>query len=70
MIFDFLRSFGGESLGAENFLAARKFFDGAKISEKKVWVDASDSVKKSSKSELSSRFLSRLKFENSLATFG
>ena len=31
---------------------------------------AIDSVKKSSKSELSSRFLSRLKFENSLATFG
>ena len=43
------------------FLAARKFFDDAKISEKKVWVDASDSVQESSKSELSSRFFGRLK---------
>ena len=34
----------------------------AKIWEKKVWADAIDSVQKSSKSELSLRFLGRLKF--------
>ena len=47
-----------------------KFFGGAKISENKVGVVAIDSVKKTSKSELSSRFLNRSKYENSHATFG
>ena len=37
-------------------------FDGAKMFENKVWVDAIDFIQKSSKSELSSRFLSRSKF--------
>ena len=58
VIFDFVRSFAPR----ENFLAARKFFDDAEISEKKVWVDASDSVQESSKPELSSQFLSRSNF--------
>ena len=39
------------------------FFDDAKIFEKKVWVDAIDFVQKSSKSELSSVFLSRSKLK-------
>ena len=42
----------------------------AKIWEKKVWTDAINSVQISSKWEPSSRFLSHLKIENSLATFG
>ena len=46
------------------------FFDGAKIFKKLDRVVAIDSVKKSSKSELSSRFLSRSKYGNSHATFG
>ena len=45
----------------ENFSAARKLLVDAKIL-KKNRVVAIDSVQKSSKSELSSRFLSRLKF--------
>ena len=53
-----------------SFWRRENFFGRAKISEKKDWVGAIDSVQKSSKSELSSRFLSRLKSENSLATFG
>ena len=47
----------------------RKIFGGTQIFEKKVWLVASDSVQKSSKSELSSRFLSRSKCENSPAIF-
>ena len=42
----------------------KKKFDGAKFFEKLDRVAAIDFVKKSLKSELSSRFLSRLKFEN------
>ena len=41
---------------------AKKFFGGAKILKKLDRVVAIDFVKKSSKSELASRFLSRLKF--------
>ena len=61
VIFDFVRSF---ARCEKKFLAPRTYFDDAKISEKKVWVDVSDSVQESSKSELSSRFLSRSKFRN------
>ena len=46
-----------------------KNIGGAEIFEKKVWVVAIDSVQKSLKSEPSSQFLSRLIFENALATF-
>jgi len=42
----------------------RENFGDAKICFKKVWAVAIDFVQESSKSELSSRFLSRLKFEN------
>ena len=42
--------------------APRKISGSAKIFEKKVWLVAIDFVKKSSKSESSSRFLSRSKF--------
>ena len=58
VIFDFVRSLARR----EKFLAARKFFGDANISEKKVWVDESGSVPESSKSELSSRFLGSSKF--------
>ena len=44
------------------FSTTRKFL-------KNIWVGAIDFIKKLRKSELSSRFLSRSKFENSLATF-
>ena len=54
-----------------NFFRRREnFVVRAKIWEKKVWTDAINSVQKSWKSEPSSRFLSHLKIENSLATFG
>ena len=46
------------------------FFDGAKLFKKLDRVVAIDSVRKSWKSRLSSRFLSRSKYENSHATFG
>ena len=52
------------SLVAIIFHRRENFFGRAKILEKKVWVAAIDSVKKSSKSELSSRFLGRLKILN------
>ena len=55
---------------SRNFRRRENFFVRAKIWEKKVWTDAINSVQKSSKSEPSSRFSSRLKVENSLATFG
>ena len=47
-----------------DFWSARKFLDGPKIFQKLDRLDAVDFVKKSSKSEASSRFLSRSKFEN------
>ena len=46
-------------LGPDRF--DENFFDGAKFLKTKIWSDAIDFVKKSSKSEPSSRFLSRLK---------
>ena len=49
----------------DDFFRRRENFD-----EKQVRNGASDFVQESSTSELSSRFLSRLKVENSLATFG
>ena len=57
----FVRSLVCCSFGAI-FLSTRIFFDNADIYEKQIWVDALVLVKKSSKSELSWRFLSRLKF--------
>ena len=65
----FFRSFA-RRLSARKFFFGAKIFVRAKIWEKKIRADAIDSVQKSSKSEPSSRFLSRLKVENSLATFG
>ena len=60
--------FGGDGLlgRSNNFSPTRKFFRRSENFEKKkkVWSDAIDFVKKSSKSEPSSRFLSRSKFEN------
>ena len=48
--------------GGRNFIfSSRKNFGNAEIFEKKVWVVAIDAFQKSSKSELSARFLSRLK---------
>ena len=47
----------------------KKFSDGAKLFEKLDRVAAIDFVKKSSKSELSSRFLSRSKLENTARHF-
>ena len=47
----------------ENFFRRRAIF------KKKVWSDAVDFVKKSLKSEPSSRFLSRSKFENFACNF-
>ena len=44
--------------------SSRNFFVDTKSLEMLDWVGAIDFVKKSSKSELSSRFLSRSKFEN------
>ncbi len=49
-------------LGPDRF--DEKFFRRRAIFKKKVWSDAVDFVKKSLKSEPSSRFLSRSKFEN------
>ena len=54
----------------DDFFRRREKFDDAKSFEKQVRNGAIDFVQESSKSELSSGFLSRLKFENSLATFG
>ena len=64
--YSFVRSFARSLAGAlvAQIFRRRENFGGAKIFEKKVRVVAIDSVQKSSKSELSSRFLSRLKFEN------
>ena len=58
----FARSLAG-ALVAKIFRRRENFGD-AKILEKKVWAVAIDFVQESSKSELSLRFLSRLKFEN------
>ena len=52
------------------FVAAKIVSSARKFGKKKVWTDAINSVQKSSKSESSSRFLSHLTIENSLATFG
>ena len=52
------------------FVDAKIFSSARKLGKQKVWTDAINSVQKSSKSEPSSRFLSHLKLENSLATFG
>ena len=61
----FLRS----SVRRDNFSAARKFFDDAKIYN--IRLVAIDSVQKSSKSELSSRFFGRLKFaETEILVYG
>ena len=65
VISDFVRSFAPR----ENFPATRKFFGGAKILEKLDRIVAIDFVKKSSKSELSSRFSSRSKFKNFVCHF-
>ena len=54
----------------DDFFRRRENFDDAKTFEKQVRNGAIDFVQESSTSELSSRFLSRLKVENSLATFG
>ena len=54
----------------EIFSSPRNFFRPRENLRKKVWTDAINSVQKSSKSEPSSRFLSLLKIENTLATFG
>ena len=59
VIFDLIRSFARRS----NFSPARIFFDDAKMFTKKVQVVAIEFVQETSKSERSSRFLSRLKFE-------
>ena len=60
------RPIGGDGLLARsvNFSATQKFFRRRGNFEKKVWSDAIDFVKKSSKSEPSLRFLSRSKFES------
>ena len=60
-------------LGPDRFndiFRRRENFDDAKIFEKQVRNGAINFAQESSTSELSSRFLSRLKVENSLATFG
>ena len=54
----------------DEFFRRRENFDDAKIFENQVRNGAIDFVQESSASELSLRFLSRLMFENSLATFG
>ena len=58
------RPIGGDGLlgRSDNFSATRNFVRRRENFEKKVWSGAIDFVKKSSKSEPSSRFLSRLKF--------
>ena len=56
---DFVRSFAHR----ENFRWREKFLTTRKFPKKKVWVDASDSVQKSSKSELPSRFFGHLKLK-------
>ena len=58
----FVRSLAGALVA--QFFRRRENFGGAKIFEKKVRAVAIDSVQISSKSELSSRLWSRLKFEN------
>ena len=62
---NFLDDDGANVDGAKTcFRSHEKIFAGAKIFEKLDRLDAIDFVKELSKWELSSRFLSRLKFEN------
>ena len=54
----------------EDFLRRRENFDDDQIFEKQARNGAIDFVQESSTSEIFSRFLSRLMFENSLGPFG